>query len=301
MTQDASYNAPYRGKDGRFEQCFAALRMLGRGALIGYMPGGFPNPADSLDLLRGMVISGLDVLEVGMPFSDPIGDGPTIQKANNVALKAGQTLTGCLELVRSLRKDFVDVPILLMGYINPILAYGEETFCLDARNAGVDGLLIVDLPPEESERLRILARAVDLRWIRLTTPTTHGARLKHLLGDAEGFVYHVSVRGVTGAAFPGARAIKHQIEAIKALTDIPVAVGFGIRTPQEAADICSVADGVVVGTGFIEAHGFGTLSGKEPNQERNEASNDQLRQDHQNQRLAVEAMVGDLAAGVRIP
>ncbi len=238
--------------DGRIERRFAALKAEGRGGLVTFLTAGDPDPETSREIVVGLPAAGADLIELGMPFSDPMADGPAIQASSLRALKNGATLRKTLDLVRSFREQDDDTPIILMGYYNPIYIYGVEAFLRDAKGAGVDGLIIVDLPPEEDSELCIPAIDADIRWIRLATPTTDAARLPKVLNNASGFVYYVSILGITGTASVPEEATRNAIDFLKSHTDLPVAVGFGIKTPEMAATIARDADAAVVGSAIVE-------------------------------------------------
>jgi tryptophan synthase alpha chain len=212
---------------------------------------GDPDYATSLEIVRGLPAAGVDVIEFGMPFTDPMADGPSIQLAGQRALRAGQTLEKTLQMVRDFRVDDAETPIICMGYYNPIYSRGVDAFLAEATNAGVDGLIIVDLPPEEDAELCIPAQQAGLNFIRLATPTTDEKRLPKVLQNTSGFVYYVSITGITGAAAAQAGQVGPEVARIKAKTDLPVVVGFGIRTPETAQNIAAVADGCVVGTAIV--------------------------------------------------
>lgn len=231
---------------------FARLRAEGRGALVTYLQAFDPDRATSLEILRGLPDAGADVIEIGVPFTDPMADGPAIQKAGLRALKAGATVVGVLDLVRAFRDAERDTPVVLMGYLNPIETYGTARFCADAAGAGVDGLIIVDVPPEEADEVEPHARANGLDLIRLVAPTTDEARLPRVLGATTGFIYYVSITGITGTRSADYASLSPAIAALKRHTELPVAIGFGIRTPEQAAIAASVADGAVVGTALVE-------------------------------------------------
>lgn len=237
---------------GRVSRRFAQTRTQGRAALITFVMGGDPDLATSLDLVKALPHAGADLIEIGMPFSDPMADGPSIQAAGQRALKAGATLKGVLGLVRDFRRADDDTPVVLMGYYNPIYAYGVERFLDHAKAAGVDGLIVVDLPPEEDEELRHPAARVGLDVIRLATPTTDPARLSIVLTNASGFIYYVSITGVTGAAIPDYSKVAGAVRRIKARTKLPVAVGFGVKNGDNAAALAQYADAVVVGTALVD-------------------------------------------------
>jgi tryptophan synthase alpha chain len=237
----------------RIDRRFAALGRKRRAALVTFITAGDPDPETSLALLRGLPAAGADVVELGMPFTDPMADGPAIQMASQRALKAGQTLKRTLDMVRGFRAADDATPLVLMGYYNPIYIYGVERFLRDAGAAGVDGLIVVDLPPEEDEELCLPALAAGLNFIRLATPTTDDRRLPAVLANTSGFVYYVSITGITGAGAPDAGAVATAVARIKRHTRLPVAVGFGVRTAAQAAAIAAGADGVVVGSALVNA------------------------------------------------
>ena len=236
----------------RIDDCFARLRAQGRKAFVSYIMAGDPDVATSLALMKGLPAAGVDVIELGMPFTDPMADGPTIQLAGQRALEGGQTLQRTLDMVAEFRKDDDITPIVMMGYYNPIYSRGVERFLADATAAGVDGLIVVDLPPEEDEELCIPANRAGMNFIRLATPTTDDRRLPKVLQNTSGFVYYVSITGITGAAAAEAGDVAPEVARIKAATDLPVIVGFGIRSPETAKAIASVADGAVVGTAIVK-------------------------------------------------
>src|SRR5471032_3160658 len=237
----------------RIDIRFAALRQEGRAALVTFITAGDPDLATSLDILRALPAAGADIIEIGMPFTDPMADGPAIQASGLRALKGGQTMRRTLGLVADFRKGDATTPIILMGYYNPVYVYGVEAFLRDAKAAGVDGLIIVDLPPEEDSELCLPALAAGLNFIRLATPTTDDARLPAVLAHTSGFVYYVSITGITGAAAPDFAKVAAAICRIKAHTSLPVAVGFGVKNAGSAAAIAAHADGVVVGSAIVEA------------------------------------------------
>lgn len=232
---------------------FAKLKAENRAALVTYITAGDPDRAVSQAVLDGMPAAGADIIELGMPFTDPMADGPAIQAANLRALKAGGTLKQTLEMVAAFRTKDAETPIILMGYYNPIYAWGAETFCADAGKAGVDGLIIVDLPPEEAGELVPHARANGIDFIVLTTPTSDDARLPVVLANASGFVYYVSIAGITGTASASGQAIEDAVARIRRHTSLPVCVGFGIKTPAQAAEVARLADGSVVGSAIVQA------------------------------------------------
>jgi len=213
---------------------------------------GDPDYETSLEIVKGLPAAGVDIIELGLPFTDPMADGPTIQLAGQRALAQGQTLEKTLQMVRELRKDDNETPVVMMGYYNPIYSRGVDKFLVDAKEAGVDGLIVVDLPPEEDGELCIPAQKMGLNFIRLATPTTDDKRLPKVLTNTSGFVYYVSITGITGAANAVAGDVGPEVAQIKAKTDLPVIVGFGIKTPEAAQTIASVADGAVVGSAIVE-------------------------------------------------
>jgi tryptophan synthase alpha chain len=235
----------------RIAQRFAELRRANRAAFVPFITSGDPDPELSLEILRRLPTAGADLIELGMPFSDPMADGPAIQASSLRALKAGMTLGKVLQMVRDFRKVDSATPIVLMGYFNPIHAFGVNTFVEEAARAGADGLITVDLPPEEDEVLRSPAAAFGLDVIRLATPTTDEERLPAILNGAGGFLYYVSVAGVTGTKSFSGDAVERALARIAAHTQIPVAVGFGIKTPEQAAEIAKFADGAVVGSAIV--------------------------------------------------
>jgi tryptophan synthase alpha chain len=237
----------------RIDARFAELKKAGRSAFVTFVMAGDPDPATSLDIIKALPKAGADVIELGMPFTDPMADGPSIQAAGLRALKAGMTLRKTLELVRGFRKEDDATPIVLMGYYNPIYIYGVDKFLVDAKAAGVDGLIIVDLPPEEDDELCLPAMKAGLNFIRLATPTTDDKRLPAVLANTSGFVYYVAITGITGAAAADATAVSEAVTRIKRHTRLPVCVGFGIRTPENARAIASHANGAVVGTALVDA------------------------------------------------
>lgn len=241
----------------RLTDKFDALKAEGKTAFVTYTMSGDPDPVTSLDIMRGLPGAGVDIIELGLPFTDPMADGPSIQKAALRALDAGQTLKGVLAMATEFRKDDQTTPIILMGYYNPIYSHGVEAFLTDAKAAGIDGLIVVDLPPEEDDELCLPANAAGLHFIRLATPTTDDKRLPAVAANTSGFVYYVSITGITGAAEAEASAVAPEVERIRALTGLPVCVGFGIKTPERAADIAKVADGVVVGSAIVDRIGAG--------------------------------------------
>jgi len=235
---------------GRIAETFEALRMTNSKALIVYLTAGDPSLSVTKDLVFALAQSGADILEIGVPFSDPTADGPVIQAAAQRALKAGTTLDGVLKMVADIRK-VSPIPIVLFGYFNPILSFGVERFAGVAKDAGVDGVLVVDLPPEEAQELRAHTDAAGIDFISLVAPTTGKDRLKTLVGRATGFLYYISITGVTGTAAPKVEDIASDIEKIRKLTKMPIAVGFGISTPRQAGSIGALADGVVIGSAVV--------------------------------------------------
>ncbi|MCK8786951.1 tryptophan synthase subunit alpha [Roseomonas sp. NAR14] len=255
---------------------FAAVKAEGRGALVTYVQGYDPDPATSMALLRGLPGAGADLIELGVPFSDPMADGPSVQLAGQRALRAGGTLAGVLAMARDFRREDADTPIILMGYYNPILAYGAERFCTDAAESGVDGLIVVDLPPEEADELEGPASGAGLSLIRLVAPTTDDERLPRVLAGTSGFVYYVAIAGITGTRSASREALEGEIPRVRRHTDLPIAIGFGVRTPkpsaigfgvrtpkpsaigfgvrppQQAAEAARIADGAVVGSALID-------------------------------------------------
>jgi tryptophan synthase alpha chain len=268
----------------RIDARFAALKKQGRAGLITFTMAGDPDQATALAILKSLPKAGADVIELGMPFSDPMSDGPTIQAAGQRALKQGQTLAKTLDMVRAFRTTDDATPLVLMGYFNPIYIYGVDRFLADAKAAGVDGLIIVDLPPEEDEELCLPALRAGLNFIRLATPTTDDKRLPAVLADSSGFVYYVSITGITGMAAPDPAKVASAVARIKKHTPVPVAVGFGVRTAADATSIARGADAVVVGSALVaalakalDANGAATASAVD----------------------SVVAVVRELAAGVR--
>lgn len=241
----------------RIDAKFADLKAAGKKAFVAYIMAGDPDYETSLELVKGLPGAGVDIIELGLPFTDPMADGPTIQLAGQRALEAGMTLDRTLEMAAEFRKEDDKTPIVLMGYYNPIFNRGVETFLADAKAAGVDGLIVVDLPPEEDDELCIPAQEAGLNFIRLATPTTDDKRLPKVLTNTSGFVYYVSITGITGAAAAQAGDVGPEVARIKAASDLPVVVGFGIRTPEASRDIASVADGAVVGSAIVAKMGDG--------------------------------------------
>lgn len=241
----------------RIDRRFAKLAAEGRAAFVPYVMAGDPDRETSLEIIRGLPAAGADLIEFGLPFTDPMADGPAVQLAGQRALEAGMTLQGTLDLVRALRETDDETPVVIMGYYNPIYSMGVETFLAEAKSAGVDGLIVVDLPPEEDDELCLPAKAAGLNFIRLATPTTDDRRLPKVLSNTSGFVYYVSITGITGAAEATAAAVAPEVARIKTQGGLPVCVGFGIKTPERASEIAKVADGVVVGSAIVERIGAG--------------------------------------------
>jgi tryptophan synthase alpha chain len=236
----------------RIERRFAQLRAEGRAGLVIYLVAGDPDLDTSLALFQGLAAAGADLIEIGMPFSDPMADGPAIQAAGQRALKRGMTLRKTLAMVRTLRQRDPDTPYVLMGYYNPIYRYGAETFARDAVAAGVDGAIIVDLPPEEDEELAAPARAAGLDIVRLATPTSDEARLPAIVAHASGFVYYVAIAGITGTRSADAADVRAAVARLRRFTALPIAVGFGIRTPAQAAEVAKAADAAAVGSAIVD-------------------------------------------------
>jgi len=236
----------------RIAQKFAALKAEGRGALMPFLMGYDPDLATSAEILRGMPAAGADLIEIGCPFSDPMADGPIVQLSGQRALKAGATLTGIIAMLRDFRRGDDTTPVILMGYLNPILSYGAERFCVDAKAAGADGLIVVDMPPEESQDLAPFATAQGLDLIRLIAPTTDDARLPGVLRACSGFIYYVAITGITGTRSATSADLALNIPRLRQHTDLPIAIGFGVRTPAQAAEAARVADGAVVASALIE-------------------------------------------------
>jgi tryptophan synthase alpha chain len=237
----------------RIDRRFAALKAEGRAALVTFITAGDPDTETSLAIAKALPAAGADVIELGMPFTDPMADGPAVQAAGVRALKAGQTMRKTLAMVRDFRTGDDTTPIVLMGYYNPIYIYGVEKFLANAKAAGVDGLIVVDLPPEEDEELCLPAMQAGLNFIRFATPTTDAKRLPAVLKNMSGFVYYVSITGITGAATPDFAKVREAVAEFKRHTDLPVAVGFGVKTAEHAREIAQGADAVVVGSALVEA------------------------------------------------
>jgi tryptophan synthase alpha chain len=236
----------------RIEKVFQALRAQKRAAFIPFIMGYDPNPETTAALLDALPRAGADLIEIGLPFSDPMADGPVIQAAGRRALAAGATISGILKLVRAFRKKYPKVPVILMGYFNPIYRYGNEKFCKDATAAGVDGVIIVDLPPEEENEMQPYLNDSGLKLIRLIAPTSDDSRLPLLAESASGFVYYISVTGITGAKTATSKQLKSKIAKLRKFTKLPIAVGFGIKTPAQAKEAAQFGDAVVVGSALVE-------------------------------------------------
>ena len=241
----------------RIDAKFAKLKAEGKKAFVAYIMGGDPDVATSLAVMKGLPAAGVDVIELGMPFTDPMADGPTIQYAGQRALDGGMTMDKVLDMVRDFRAGDTETPIVLMGYYNPIYSRGVDHFLAEAKEAGIDGLIVVDLPPEEDSELCLPAKAAGLNFIRLATPTTDDKRLPKVLQNTSGFVYYVSITGITGAAAAQATDVAPEVARIKSQTDLPIIVGFGISTPENARDIAGIADGCVVGSAIVKEIGAG--------------------------------------------
>jgi tryptophan synthase alpha chain len=235
----------------RIDRRFAALKKEGRAGLVTFVTAGDPDLVTAQAILEGLPAAGADIIELGMPFSDPMADGPAIQASSLRALKSGQRMTKTLDMVAEFRRGDNQTPIVLMGYYNPIYVYGNERFLADAVAAGVDGLIVVDVPPEADDELCLPAIKAGLNFIRLATPTTDAKRLPAVLSNTSGFVYYVSITGITGSAAPDANSVHAQVARIKKSTDLPVAVGFGVRTPEQAKALAAGADAVVVGSALV--------------------------------------------------
>jgi len=241
----------------RIDETFARLASEKKKAFVAYIMAGDPDPETSFAIMQGMPAAGVDIIELGMPFTDPMADGPTIQLAGQRALAGGQTLQKTLDMVTRFRKGDAITPIVLMGYYNPIYNRGVARFVEDAKAAGIDGLIVVDLPPEEDAELCLPAQAAGLNFIRLATPTTDDRRLPRVVQNTSGFVYYVSITGITGAAVASAADVAPDVARIRAASGLPVVVGFGINTPDAAAEISAVADGAVVGSAIVKVIGEG--------------------------------------------
>lgn len=239
-------------KQGRLKARFEYLAAEGRAGLVTFLTAGDPNREISSTIIKGLPGAGADIIELGMPFTDPMADGPAIQASSIRALDAGQDINATLAMVKSFREKDDDTPIVLMGYYNPIYIYGVERFSEDAANAGVDGLIIVDIPPEEDAELRVPANKAGIDLVRLTTPTSDEQRLSTLMGGASGFIYYVSIAGITGTKSAATSNVADVVTRIRKFSDLPIAVGFGIKTPEQAAEIARVADAAVVGSAIVQ-------------------------------------------------
>ncbi len=235
----------------RLSDRFHALKRSGRSALVSYIVAGDPDPVTGQLIMNSLPEAGVDIIELGVPFTDPMADGPTIQAADNRALAAGMTLAKVLEMVRAFRVTNTTTPVVLMGYYNPVYVYGGARFAQDAAAAGVDGVLLVDLPPEEEGEIKGDLKAAGIDVIRLITPTSTGDRLKTLVQDASGFLYYVSIAGVTGTAAIDVPSVAEKLKEIRQVSHLPIAVGFGIRTTEDAKAVAEVADGVIIGSSFV--------------------------------------------------
>ena len=270
----------------RIADRFAELRAAGRSGLVTFVTAGDPDLDTSYEILRRLPQAGADLIELGMPFSDPMADGPSIQASSLRALKAGATLSKTIAMVRRFREEDDRIPIILMGYFNPIYRYGVDRFVAEAKEAGVDGLIVVDLPPEEDDELCRPALRADLSFIRLATPTTDDHRLPSVLRDVSGFLYYVSIAGITGAGSSSDTAINNAVERLRRHTDLPIAVGFGIKTPDQAAAVARVADAAVVGSALVNRVAESVAKGNGP-EERSRAVESLL------------SLVSELSAGIR--
>ena len=241
----------------RIDDTFARLRGQNKKAFVAYIMAGDPDAGMSLSVMQGLPAAGVDIIELGMPFTDPMADGPIIQLAGQRALEGGMTLQATLDMVVAFRKKDTTTPVVMMGYYNPIFSRGVERFLADAKSAGIDGLIVVDLPPEEDAELCLPAQTAGLNFIRLATPTTDAKRLPTVLKNTSGFVYYVSITGITGAAAARPEDVAPEVARIKAATDLPVIVGFGINTPEAAKGIAAIADGCVVGSSIVNDIGSG--------------------------------------------
>ncbi|MDG1677307.1 MAG: tryptophan synthase subunit alpha [Paracoccaceae bacterium] len=241
----------------RIDQTFEKLKSEGKKAFVSYIMAGDPDFKTSLELVMGLPAAGVDIIELGLPFTDPMADGPTIQLAGGRSLSSGMTLMKTLEMARIFRENDDSTPIVIMGYYNPIYSYGVEKFLIDAKSSGIDGLIVVDLPPEEDEELCIPAQAAGINFIRLATPTTDENRLPKVLQNTSGFVYYVSITGITGAAEAQATDVGPEVARIQKDSGLPVVVGFGINTPEKAKAIAEVADGAVVGSAIVSELALG--------------------------------------------
>ena len=248
----------------RIERRFAALKAEGRAGFVAYVMAGDPDAEASLAIVRGLPEAGADIIELGFPFSDPMADGPAVQRAALRALKSGMDLAGVLELVRRFREGDEATPLVLMGYLNPVLTFGLERFAVEAAEVGVDGAILVDCPPEEADPVLAAFDAAGIALIRLATPTTDDARLPAVVRRTSGFVYYVSVTGVTGVKAAVASAVAPAVERVRRASGLPVAVGFGIRTPDQAAAVARVADAAVVGSALVDAVADATTQNRDP-------------------------------------
>ena len=281
-----SLNVANENNESRIASRFAALHEEGRPALVTFITAGDPDLENSLAIMKALPEAGADIIELGMPFSDPMADGPAIQVASQRALKAGQTMIKTLDMVRRFREHDASTPVVLMGYYNPIYVYPVDKFLREAKSAGVDGLIVVDVPPEADDELCLPALATGIDFIRLATPTTDDERLPRVLENTAGFLYYVSIAGITGTAAPDPGAVHAQVARIKHHTTLPVAVGFGVKTPAQVRDIAKGADGVVVGSAVVN-----TLA--ESLDAEGRATTETVPR--------ISAFVRDLAAGVRKP
>ncbi len=269
---------------GRIERRFAELKQKGRAALVTFVTAGDPDYETSLKIIKGLPKAGADIIEFGMPFTDPMADGPAIQAAGLRALHAGQTMKKTLKLVRAFRAGDQETPVVLMGYYNPIYVYGVDKFLKDAKSAGVDGLIVVDLPPEEDDELCLPAMAADINFIRLATPTTDDKRAPTVFRNTSGFVYYVSVLGITGTKAPDLKSVEKNVNRLRKHTNLPIAVGFGVKTAVQARAIAKSADGVVVGSALVSAIKDSLTKAGKPSP---------------NTVKAVHSLVSDIARGVR--
>lgn len=269
---------------GRIEQCFAELKKQSRAALVTFVTAGDPDYDTSLKIIQGLPKAGADIIELGMPFTDPMADGPAIQAAGLRALHAGQTMKKTLKLVKAFRAGDKETPVVLMGYYNPIYVYGVEKFLRDVKAAGVDGLIVVDLPPEEDGELCQPAMKMDINFIRLATPTTDDKRAPVVFKNTSGFVYYVSVLGITGTKAPDLKSVQQNVNRLRNHTKLPIAVGFGVKTAEQARTIAKSADGVVVGSALVSAIGNSLTKAGKPTSRTVKA---------------VHSLVGEIAHGVR--
>jgi tryptophan synthase alpha chain len=269
---------------GRIEQRFAELKAKGRAALVTFVTAGDPDYETSLKIIQGLPKAGADIIEFGMPFTDPMADGPAIQAAGLRALHAGQTMKKTLKLVQAFRAGDKDTPVVLMGYYNPIYVYGVEKFLADAKAAGVDGLIVVDLPPEEDDELCLPAMKMNINFIRLATPTTDDNRAPAVFKNTSGFVYYVSVLGITGTKAPDLKSVQKNVDRLRKHTKLPIAVGFGVKSAAQARAITKSADGVVVGSALVSAIGGSLTKAGKPTSKTVKA---------------VHSLVSEIASGVR--